>query len=75
MKKNGKSLRAFFKTVGGPNRENQQGKDLFGGYGNLQGIFGNPSLVKNPNKNQEQLWKKQEKPKKNQETCILPYFL
>ena len=31
---------------GGPNRENRQGKDLRGVEGYLEGIFGNPSLVK-----------------------------
>ena len=44
----------------GRRRENRQRKDLFflgGGKGNLQGIFGDPSLVK----------KSKEKPRKTQE--------
>ena len=32
----------------------------------MQGIFGNPSLVKNPIKNKEKQKKNKEKPKKNQ---------
>ena len=51
--------------IRGPNRENPQGKDFGGVKGYLEGIFGNPSLVKNPIKNQEKPRKNKEKPKKN----------
>ena len=50
---------------GGPNRENQQGKDFWGVKGNLLGIFGNPSLVKNRIKNKEKPRENTEKPKNN----------
>ena len=57
----------FGPSGGGPNRENRQGKDLGGGTGYLEGMFGHPSLVTIPRKPK----KNQGKPKKKIRICFL----
>ena len=58
------------KPGGGENGENVEGKDLGGIYGYLEGVFGNPSLVRKSKEN-----KKKKKEKYIIHTCGHSFFL
>ena len=54
-------------------RGNRRGKDSWGGKGNLQGIFGNPSLVKN--KKSRNHWKTKASQWKNKENVLFLFLV